>query len=40
VVKTRVSGSSAARIYFDHFIFKFPNLEVNFSLSLFVFIVL
>ncbi|KAL0807156.1 hypothetical protein Bca101_099648 [Brassica carinata] len=27
VVKTRVSGSSAARIYFDHFIFKFPNLE-------------
>ncbi|WZZ06409.1 hypothetical protein YC2023_092330 [Brassica napus] len=27
VVKARVSGSSAARIYFDHFIFKLPNLE-------------
>ncbi|KAJ4870556.1 Thioesterase superfamily protein [Raphanus sativus] len=27
VVKARVSGLSAARIYFDHFIFKLPNLE-------------
>ncbi|CAH8358870.1 unnamed protein product [Eruca vesicaria subsp. sativa] len=27
VVKARVSGTSAARIYFDHFIFKLPNLE-------------
>ncbi|CAI8585423.1 unnamed protein product [Vicia faba] len=27
VVKVRVSGSSAARIYFDHFIYKLPNLE-------------
>ncbi|CAH2066117.1 unnamed protein product [Thlaspi arvense] len=27
VVKARVSGTSAARIYFDHFIFKLPNQE-------------
>ncbi|KAF8080503.1 hypothetical protein N665_0937s0005 [Sinapis alba] len=27
VVKTRVSRSSAARIYFDHFIFRLPKLE-------------
>ncbi|XP_019430149.1 PREDICTED: acyl-acyl carrier protein thioesterase ATL3, chloroplastic-like [Lupinus angustifolius] len=27
VVKVRVSGSSAARMYFDHFIFKLPNQE-------------
>ncbi|KAF7827806.1 acyl-acyl carrier protein thioesterase ATL3, chloroplastic-like [Senna tora] len=27
VVKVRISGSSAARLYFDHFIFKLPNLE-------------
>ncbi|XP_058772167.1 acyl-acyl carrier protein thioesterase ATL3, chloroplastic-like isoform X2 [Vicia villosa] len=27
VVKVRVSGSSAARVYFDHFIYKLPNLE-------------
>ncbi|XP_021896122.1 acyl-acyl carrier protein thioesterase ATL3, chloroplastic-like [Carica papaya] len=27
VVKVRISGSSAARIYFDHFIFKLPNQE-------------
>ncbi|KAK7275269.1 hypothetical protein RIF29_16379 [Crotalaria pallida] len=28
VVKVRVSGSSAARLYFDHFIFKLPNQEL------------
>ncbi|XP_025014503.2 acyl-acyl carrier protein thioesterase TE3, chloroplastic isoform X2 [Ricinus communis] len=27
VVKVRISGSSAARLYFDHFIFKLPNEE-------------
>uniref|UniRef100_A0A1J3E0T9 Uncharacterized protein n=1 Tax=Noccaea caerulescens TaxID=107243 RepID=A0A1J3E0T9_NOCCA len=27
VVKARISGTSAARIYFDHFIFKLPNQE-------------
>ncbi|KAE9615385.1 putative oleoyl-[acyl-carrier-protein] hydrolase [Lupinus albus] len=27
VVKVRVSGSSAARMYFDHFIYKLPNQE-------------
>ncbi|GKU90311.1 hypothetical protein SLEP1_g4316 [Rubroshorea leprosula] len=27
VVKVRISGSSAARFYFDHFIFKLPNEE-------------
>ncbi|XP_019432520.1 PREDICTED: acyl-acyl carrier protein thioesterase ATL3, chloroplastic-like isoform X1 [Lupinus angustifolius] len=27
VVKVKVSGSSTARIYFDHFIFKLPNQE-------------
>ncbi|KAJ4709925.1 Acyl-acyl carrier protein thioesterase ATL3, chloroplastic [Melia azedarach] len=27
VVKVRISGSSAARIYIDHFIFKLPNHE-------------
>ncbi|KAL6190330.1 hypothetical protein ACLB2K_036728 [Fragaria x ananassa] len=27
VVKVRVANSSAARLYFDHFIFKRPNLE-------------
>ncbi|KAB1205540.1 hypothetical protein CJ030_MR7G023680 [Morella rubra] len=27
VVKVRVSGSSAARLYFDHFIFKLPSQE-------------
>ncbi|XP_004299057.1 PREDICTED: uncharacterized protein LOC101310701 [Fragaria vesca subsp. vesca] len=27
VVKVRVANSSAARLYFDHFIFKLPNLE-------------
>ncbi|KAI4357798.1 hypothetical protein L6164_001724 [Bauhinia variegata] len=27
VVKVRISGSSAARLYFDHFIFKLPNQE-------------
>ncbi|XP_038692573.1 acyl-acyl carrier protein thioesterase ATL3, chloroplastic-like [Tripterygium wilfordii] len=27
VVKVRVSGSSAARLYFDHLIFKLPNQE-------------
>ncbi|MED6143976.1 Acyl-acyl carrier protein thioesterase te3, chloroplastic [Stylosanthes scabra] len=27
VVKVRISGSSAARLYFDHFIIKLPNQE-------------
>lgn len=27
VLKVRISGSSAARLYFEHFIFKLPNLE-------------
>ncbi|PON78637.1 Thioesterase domain containing protein [Parasponia andersonii] len=27
VLKARISGSSAARLYFEHFIFKLPNLE-------------
>ncbi|XP_062153600.1 acyl-acyl carrier protein thioesterase TE3, chloroplastic-like [Alnus glutinosa] len=27
VVKVRISGSSAARLYLDHFIFKLPNQE-------------
>ncbi|XP_061990015.1 acyl-acyl carrier protein thioesterase TE3, chloroplastic-like [Rosa rugosa] len=27
VIKVRVANSSAARLYFDHFIFKLPNLE-------------
>ncbi|XP_008243249.1 PREDICTED: acyl-acyl carrier protein thioesterase ATL3, chloroplastic-like isoform X2 [Prunus mume] len=27
VIKVRLSGSSAARLYFDHFIFKLPNQE-------------
>lgn len=27
VVKVRISGSSAARLYFEHFIFKLPNQE-------------
>ncbi|XP_057995540.1 acyl-acyl carrier protein thioesterase TE3, chloroplastic isoform X1 [Hevea brasiliensis] len=27
VVRVRISGSSAARLYFDHFIFKLPNEE-------------
>ncbi|XP_028768262.1 acyl-acyl carrier protein thioesterase ATL3, chloroplastic-like [Neltuma alba] len=27
VVRVRISGSSAARLYFDHFIFKLPSLE-------------
>ncbi|KAG2709359.1 hypothetical protein I3760_05G234900 [Carya illinoinensis] len=27
VVKVRVSGSSAARLYFEHFIFKLPSQE-------------
>ncbi|WCJ24499.1 Acyl-acyl carrier protein thioesterase TE3 chloroplastic [Euphorbia peplus] len=27
VVKVKISGSSAARLYFDHFIFKLPNEE-------------
>lgn len=27
VVKVRVSGSSAARLFFEHFIFKLPNQE-------------
>ncbi|KAK7306924.1 hypothetical protein VNO77_39554 [Canavalia gladiata] len=27
VVKVRISGSSAARLYFDHFIYKLPNQE-------------
>ncbi|GMY18381.1 acyl-acyl carrier protein thioesterase ATL3, chloroplastic-like isoform X1 [Fagus crenata] len=27
VVKVRLSGSSAARLFFDHFIFKLPNQE-------------
>ncbi|KAK2635196.1 hypothetical protein Ddye_029988 [Dipteronia dyeriana] len=27
VVKVRISGSSAARLYFEHFIFKLPNEE-------------
>lgn len=27
VVKVRISGSSAARVYFDHYIFKLPNQE-------------
>lgn len=27
VVRVRVSGSSAARFYFEHFIFKLPNQE-------------
>ncbi|VVA94479.1 unnamed protein product [Arabis nemorensis] len=27
VVKARISGTSAARIYFEHFIFKLPNQE-------------
>lgn len=27
IVRVRVSGSSAARLYFDHFIFKLPSLE-------------
>ncbi|CAL8994987.1 unnamed protein product [Prunus brigantina] len=27
VIKIRLSGSSAARLYFDHFIFKLPNQE-------------
>ncbi|KAI9077407.1 hypothetical protein K1719_040614 [Acacia pycnantha] len=27
VVRVRLSGSSAARLYFDHFIFKLPSLE-------------
>ncbi|PNX92593.1 thioesterase-like protein [Trifolium pratense] len=27
VVKVKISGSSAARIHFDHFIYKLPNLE-------------
>ncbi|TKY69343.1 Thioesterase superfamily [Spatholobus suberectus] len=28
VVKVRISGSSAARLYIDHFIYKLPNQEV------------
>ncbi|XP_004299059.1 PREDICTED: uncharacterized protein LOC101311477 isoform 1 [Fragaria vesca subsp. vesca] len=28
VVKVRMTNSSAARVYFEHFIFKLPNLEV------------
>ncbi|KAG5088275.1 hypothetical protein JHK86_000887 [Glycine max] len=27
VVRVRISGSSAARLYFDHFIYKLPNQE-------------
>lgn len=27
VVKVRISGSSAARLYFEHFIFRLPNEE-------------
>ncbi|XP_048441152.1 acyl-acyl carrier protein thioesterase TE3, chloroplastic isoform X2 [Pyrus x bretschneideri] len=27
VIKVRLAGSSAARLYFDHFIFKLPNQE-------------
>uniref|UniRef100_A0A2P2JPJ4 Uncharacterized protein LOC100806931 isoform X1 n=1 Tax=Rhizophora mucronata TaxID=61149 RepID=A0A2P2JPJ4_RHIMU len=27
VVRVRISGSSAARIHFDHFIYKLPNEE-------------
>lgn len=27
VVKARISGSSAARLYFEHYIFRLPNLE-------------
>ncbi|CAN7129492.1 unnamed protein product [Brassica rapa subsp. narinosa] len=29
VVKARISGTSAAHIYFDGFIFNFPNQAVN-----------
>lgn len=28
MVKVRVSDASAARLYFEHFIFKLPNEEV------------
>lgn len=31
VVKVRISGFSAARVYFDHFIYKLPNKEVYFQ---------
>lgn len=27
IVRVRISGSSAARLYFDHFIYKLPNQE-------------
>ncbi|CAK9149319.1 unnamed protein product [Ilex paraguariensis] len=30
VVKVRLSDSSAARLFFEHFIFKLPNQEVSF----------
>ncbi|CAN6933252.1 unnamed protein product [Brassica oleracea] len=30
VVKARISGTSAAHIYFDCFIFNFPNQAVNY----------
>lgn len=29
VVKVRISGSSAARLFFEHFIYKLPNQEVG-----------
>uniref|UniRef100_A0A7N0TM05 Thioesterase domain-containing protein n=1 Tax=Kalanchoe fedtschenkoi TaxID=63787 RepID=A0A7N0TM05_KALFE len=34
VVKVRISGSSAARIYFEHLIYKLPNQEVRLRHSL------
>lgn len=33
VVKVRVANTSAARMFFDHLIFKLPTEEVRFSLS-------
>ncbi|CAF2186297.1 unnamed protein product [Brassica rapa] len=33
VVKARISGTSAAHIYFDGFIFNFPNQAINATLD-------